>query len=449
MSKRRMLVAVLLVSLAAVLLWSGVATAQAEIKIARPLDGATVREKVKILVPAWCVPVDGFVAYYVDNRFRCAVASEPGDQYFAYSWDTKAVDPDPALSAEARRPRDGRHTIAVQVCDAAGKGQGPKKEITVYVKNNASADMPAGGLKLRYNHKPGVVNRYRFKYTLDVKSIQGATTAARSAGEAVEGAEGVIKRSVESGIEKNTSLVRQKLVGLLRMYQSGQPVPAVGISPKAAYHIEDSLGRIVDMITSSSPGTAVTIDLPNLPEQKIRIGDTWTQPEKVFRNALTGEAATFVTTNTLEGLEWEHGFPCAKIRSTFSGQAKIPFSVLFVEPVSVRGETITYFAYDVGKVVSSRTTATADASVSSSIVSALTQAAQPQASAFGSGLSGMTPMAGMAGGGAAGMPTPVPVGHPAYGTARSGAEGSGVPGQSYEQTARVTLEITGSIELAY
>jgi hypothetical protein len=383
MLRARYLIGIIFLVVLAVLS-SSVALAELEIK--RPLDGATVRETVRVIVPAESVPMGGFISCYIDERFRAAVAAseqartETGD--FVYFWDTKAENPDPDLPPDQRKARDGRHTITVQTYDAIGKSQGEPKTITVYVKNNASSDMPADGLKLRYASRVGLWNKYEFKYTLDVKSIQGATDVASSAGEAVEGAEGVIKRSIEDVLSDSTALVRQKQVGMVRVYQAGQAVPATWISPKAGYDVEDSMGKIISRITSTSPGTAVTIDLPNMPEYRIRIGDTWSQPEKVLRDAMTGEASTFNSTSTLEGLEWESGYPCAKIRTTFYGVARIPFSKSFREPVSMNGEMLTYFAYDTGKLVYCVTTVKAKTSVDPSVVNSLTQQRMPQGGNF-------------------------------------------------------------------
>ncbi len=103
----------------------------------------------------------------------------------------------------------------------------------------------------------------------------------------------------------------------------------------------------------------------------MRIGDTWTQEEKLLQNVLTGKAATLDCTRTLEGLEWEGGHPCAKIRTTFSGTTKLPSSTLLPQSVPIKGEAVTYFAFQVGKVVSSVTTAIVTTELDSSAISSL------------------------------------------------------------------------------
>ena len=438
---------VVLALLAAVSL-STLVSAQSEIRISRPLDGATVRETVNILVPASAVPVGGFVACTIDGIFRAALATTSEDEeYFVYRWDTKATAPTPKEGQG--RARDGKHAIAVQAYDADGKKVGTEKQIAVYVKNSASSDMPAEGLKLRYNHAVGTEARYKFKYTVDLKSIQGATNLTAAAGEGFEGAEGLVKRSVEDIMPEGTVLVRQKLMGSLERYQGGRSMPVIGLIPKAFYHVEDSQGRTTYVMTSSSPGAPVSVDLPNLPTQRVRIGDTWTQQDKILRDAVTGNSASLTTTGTLEGLEWEGGHPCAKIRTTFSGTVRIPFSAVFTQPISVSGVKTTYFAYRVGKVISTVTRISAEPTVDAAIANSLGQALSPQGAAAASA-AGFAPGFGAPQGGpvagSSAAEGPAAFGPPpTYPAPPTGYEGTGAP----EATVTVKLEINERVELVY
>lgn len=331
--------------------------AQSALRIARPVDGATIREIVNILVPVSSVPEGGFITCIVDGRYQCATDSMSEDgKYYVYRWDTKAVEVSPETGEVKVRPSDGKHVISALVYGSDGKRTGQKADITVYVKNNASADMPSNGLKLRYKSPVGSSNEYHFKYTEDIKSIEGATTLAKAMGEAVEGAEGTVARSVEDKIYGDSVLVRQKLTDTLVLYYAGQGVPEPGFGAKSLYHVEDSMGHVTYVMSSSSPGMPIGIDLPILPAKFVKIGDTWAGPMKVFKNALTGESAKINATSTLEGLEWEGGYPCAKIKSTFAGNIRLPYSTLITRPLELTGEegflATTYFAYKVGKVVS-------------------------------------------------------------------------------------------------
>ena len=356
------------------MLLSVLASAQTELRIARPVDGATVRETVNVLVPAASIPEGGFISCIVDGQFKCADATRSEDgRYFVYRWDTKAIDRSPETGVELPRPKDGKHVILVQVYDASGKKAGKGQQVAVYVKNSAAADMPAGGLKLRYSNDIGATGNYRCKYAIDLKSIEGATNITGALGEAVEGEEATVKRSVEDVMPDGTLLVRQKLIGALVSFSAGQPV-ALNVEPKSFYAVEDALGRMTYVMKSSSPGVAVSLDMPNLPSQNVRIGDSWGLTERIFRDLSTGESVALTTTSVLEGLEWEGGHPCARIKTRFTGTVKLPFSSLITQAIPISGEATTYFAYRAGKVISSTTRAISEPALPQSMVNNLTQA---------------------------------------------------------------------------
>ena len=240
---------------------------------------------------------------------------------------------------------------------------------------------------------------------------------------------------------EGTSLIRQKLTGDLQWYVGGQPVPAAGVAPKAAYYVQDSFGGVTSVIASSSPGTAISIDVPKLPERRVRIGDTWVLSEKLFRDVVTRDFATLTTSNMLVGLEWKGGYPCAKIRTTFSGTVKIPFSRMLTEPVSLTGERITFFAYETGKVVAYATRATAKTKVDENVVNSLTR--MP---AGGAGMGVSSP-----GYASPAFPSPqgFPGGEPPPGMVAPGlvGPGSGLGGMSSMQAPKVDLVIEVKQEL--
>ena len=405
------------------MLLSVLASAQTEVRIARPVDGATVRETVNVLVPASGIPEGGFITCMVDGQFKCADATKSEDRrYFVYRWNTKAIERSPETGVEQPRPKDGKHDIAIQVYDHTGKKVGNEQQVSVFVKNSAAADMPAEGLKLRYASDRGAITKYRCKYSIDLKSIQGATNITGALGEAIEGAQATVKRSVEDVMPDGTILVRQKLEGAFLNFTAGQPI-AADIVPKAFYAVEDTLGRMTYVMMSSSPGVAVSLDMPNLPSQKVRIGDSWGLTEKVFRNLATGESVAISATSVLEGLEWEGGHPCARIKTRFAGTVGLPFSSLITQAIPIMAETTTYFAYRVGKVVLSTTRAVSEPALPQSMVNNLTQALVSKST---NAIPGSSPI-GMMG---------------SQGSMFQGPEGS-----KEEQTVKVKLEVNESIEL--
>lgn len=403
------------------------AMAQSELRIVRPVDGATVRETVNILVPVSSVPTDpkpGFIACSIDGVYEAASAEKSEDgRYFVWRWDTKAVQYSPETGQPRGRLKEGKHTIVAQAYGSDGKKFGKAAEIAVYVKNSASADMPAGGLKLRYKNTIGTANDYRFRYVTNLKSIEGATTLTQALGEAVEGTQGVVRRSIEDMLDRDSYLVRQKLQGALQFYSAGRAYPA-DILAKSEYHVEDTLGHTTYVMSSSSPGAMIGVDLPILPSQSVKIGDTWTEPIKLFKTTLTGESARLMSTNTLEGLEWEGGYPCAKIITKFSGDVRVLSSTLLKKPLSLNGEAVTYFAYRVGKVVSFVVRAYAQPELSQKDVDDLKQALITSKNVPGSPHT-------------SGMPEENITGLPTMGTSR-GPSG---------QTVKVKLEFVQSLEL--
>ena len=340
-------------------------------RIARPVDSATVREVVNILVPVSAVPEGGFITCIIDGRYQCATDRQSEDgRYFVYRWDTKAVEVSPETGKVKGRPQEGKHVIIAQAYGSDGKKTGSSAQVTVYVKNDASSDMPSNGIKLRYKNTLGTSNEYHFKYTEDIKSVEGATTLAKAIGEAVEGGEGTVVRRVEDRVSGDSVLVRQSLIDSLTMYYAGTPVPQYNLMTKSEYHIEDSTGHVTYLMSSTSHGIPIGIDLPILPAKAVKIGDTWVEPLKVFKYALTGEAAKLSGTSALEGLEWQGGQPCARIKTQFSGTVRLPYSTIARTPLSISGEATTYFAYKIGKLISFSAWATAEPEMPGQVLSA-------------------------------------------------------------------------------
>lgn len=372
MSRVKFLKAVIILGLLVLLVLPSMALAQGDIQIGRPLDGATVRETVNILVPAASVPKGGFVSYSVDGQFKTASYEQTADKAnYVFRWDSKEIDPDTNLKMEQRLPHDGKRIISVQAYDKNGIKSGKSKQITIYVKNNASADMPASGLKLEYRYIPGASARYKIHSAITVKSIQGDTSVASKLG-IIGGKEFVFKRTVEDIVSRNTAMIRQRFDGNVTDLNGGTPVIDTSIVPKSSYRIEDAHGNVSSVIHWPSSGKIVTVDMPKLPVKRIKIGDTWTLKQRILRDPLSEDSAGFSTVNTLEGLEWEGGYPCAKIKTSFTGSVKIPDTTLVKDDLTVTGETITYFAYRIGKMITSTTTATAELTVDASTASSLT-----------------------------------------------------------------------------
>ncbi len=418
--------------------------AQAKVQISRPLDGATVRETVRIIVPASSVPSGGYVAISIDGRRRSALAKDVEADAFVYEWDTKALDPDTKLPLAQRQPREGSHKISVQAFDSAGKRFGDPAEITVNVKNKASELMPASGLLLRFNRKIGAASKYKFSTVTNITDIAGARELADTIGQAIEATEYVIVQSTEDVRPDSTALVRQKLDGSIKIGSGGRMIPIPNLTVKAAYRIEDSCGRTVGSIESRAPGSKVVVEIPNLPIQRVRVGDSWTDVDNVFQDWASGSNMSMTCSNFLEGMEWEGGYPCAKIRTVFNGTKRIPNSPILTEPVSIRGERFTYFAFQVGKVISAETTLTITADMQKSAITSLSERLMSSYTAKFPSLSGSAD--GRAGSGSGGFGPNLPNEAPPSGGMFRSTEPAGGSGSD---SAKVTFEIKQKVELVH
>jgi len=422
----------------------GTLYAQSAIEIARPLDGATVRETVRVIVPASSVPSEGYVAVSIDGRRRSALAPDEESGAYVYLWDTKGLDPDANLPPAQRQPKEGPHTITVQAFDAAGKKFGEPKQISVVVKNKASELMPASGMLLRYNRKVGPVSKYKFSTVSNLSDIAGAKELADTIGQAIEAAEYVVDQSTEDLRPDGTALVRQKPDGDIKIGSGGRMISIPNLKVKAAYRIEDGCGRTTGNIESIASGEKVVVELPNLPVQRVRIGDSWTEVDNVFQDWSSGSNMAMSVTSTLEGVEWQGGYPCAKIRSVYSGTKKLPSSTILTDAVPIRGERITYFAFQVGKVISTETTAIITGQVPRSTIGSLSEKIMSAYTTKFPSLSSSGATGGPPGGSGFNMPNEAPPG----GMFNSPSDSFGGTG-STSDTVKVTFEIKQKVELVH
>src|SRR5438874_984860 len=103
---------------------------EAPFSIQKPLDGATVREKVPIVVPLASIPEGGYVALSIDGQFRVALTPTPEQRAnmkpgakFVYMWDTKqSVKVRGGVTTEV--PKDGEHELSMTLYAPLAGAQG-------------------------------------------------------------------------------------------------------------------------------------------------------------------------------------------------------------------------------------------------------------------------------------------------------------------------------------
>lgn len=106
---------------------------------------------------------------------------------------------------------------------------------------------------------------------------------------------------------------------------------------------------------------------PDLPENPVKIGDSWTSTVPIIQKSSTGETTlNFVSTYTLEGYETADGYECAKIRveiqGTYNGTAQQQ-GIEMISEGTITGSGIFYFAYKEGLMVEMTSDGTMDAVV--------------------------------------------------------------------------------------
>ncbi len=306
------------------------ASAQAPFTIVSPKQGAKVRETVPIVMPKASVPQGGFIGVSIDGKFIEATTptADPKTGNFIYNLNTKG-----------KQIPDGDHTLGVTLFMNSG-GQpviADKSEVKIHVGNREGIDFPADGMLIKYKFFPGYNSIYRVDIGQDASILSEAKNkmggrASQLPGFAESARMLVAVDDVKPG---GLGLVRFQLVpykGKDKDYVvatvAGDPGPSkipqnqfapmyrilkpsghevYGDVPEALVVHEDDVERYV----------LVTLPLPLLPQDKVKIGDTW-QGGIAFDTGLearvTGKASRVQpAVGTLTNVEWESGQPCAKI----------------------------------------------------------------------------------------------------------------------------------------
>jgi hypothetical protein len=352
-----------------------IAQNQAPFTIRFPPDGATVRETVRVRVPLASIPENGYVAYYINGQFRVALAptaeqrasQKPGEM-FEFAWDTKSPYKGVGVK-EQPAPEDGEYEITAVLyaptsASAANAIAMQTSSVRVTLANKINND--PGAITLRYNFVDGDARTYGRKGETVV--VAGLTQgAAGTTDQELVSQRSELLLAVEDKYNNGRSLVRNKLLSLA-VRQGGQEVvlPTQSL-PNSLYQEVDPIGRVYyqndtvsfDQFAQLGLPVSATLELPKLPVQPVRIGDTWvtenvsldipgTAPDKQPRVSVTSK---FV------GLEWENNYQVAKITQTYDSATKplsarsIVFGNILVDSPQIKFEQDIYLAYRTGTLV--------------------------------------------------------------------------------------------------
>jgi hypothetical protein len=174
------------------------ASAQVPFKVARPQDGARVRETVRIQIPRTALTNVKYLALSVDGKFRAGLgvpspvfekngkAKSVTTDVLAYDetsvsilWNTKALTPDPKNPSLLEGVEDGPHAVEIIAFDGNNKRIG-RQSLTLEVDNKGGLRVPADGILLTYRFQVGDETHYSQK--TDVEYLGENKPAALGAG---------------------------------------------------------------------------------------------------------------------------------------------------------------------------------------------------------------------------------------------------------------------------
>jgi hypothetical protein len=355
---RALLVAVLMAGVTAAL-----ALAQGTpFNILRPVDGAIVRERVRIEVPRASIPQGGFVGVYIDGRFQTSLAPRQDDKEprLRYIWDTKVPIVDPSTGKE-EPIRDGEHTITVVLYDPEGRAI-DRAEVRVQVANQEGIILPSMGTRLQYRFRLGENVNYKQRDEVILLAGQtGAEITGGVTGEQVAYEADTFFNLFAYDIRGNNFIVRQR-ANKQQVLAYNQPIYTLGEEMfRAVLQFVTPLGNVVyqNVDTANDPYVFRVMVLPILPELRVKPGDTWTSFAHILLPDMPVERARKVLAqNKLEGVEWEGGYPTVKIRQTYEGtlSGTLEFSNYVLQSPKVKLDRTLWFAFNAGRLVRSETT---------------------------------------------------------------------------------------------
>lgn len=362
--------------------------AQAPFTIVRPLDGAHVRETIKILIPKGSIPENGYIGVFIDGKFIEAVRPPVVGKYFEYDLDTHArgIEDSPA-----GKPYKLEVVLFTTYNDQPRIVD--RSSVDVYVANKSSIPVPNSGFQLRYKWTPGTDMVYDFSARVLVDAISEDQEKLGGRPAELENVVPITTRlmyAVDRQFPDADGKVRADSDGLVRIQlvpDKGKDYVVVPIEgndqPEKHYDVDlapiymrlTTTGRqiwgTVPELSNSSflPGHGVEeslfadLPLPTLPVNKVRPGDSWrSRFQDGVPNFLdniqerNNLVATFPARGEFVGVEWEMGHPCAVLKDTIaasesSDQEKAIEKETGIAPRKIKEEETLWFSLDTHKVL--------------------------------------------------------------------------------------------------
>lgn len=318
---------------------AGLAVAQAPFTIVRPADGSKVREKVRVMVPKNSVPSGGYVGVFVAGKFVEATVPQPKDKYLEYVLDTKARDiADGPLNIELVLYVD--QNDQPRIVD--------RSSVDVILSNSASIKVPDDGIKLRYKWRIGTEYVYNLETRTQLATLSEAQAklGARGTDLPVEAEKLRMLYSVDNVFSNGDALLRMQA---LPTKGKDYAFITTTSSPEGRIFMDYEMHSLYMRVTGTGremfgsipfyvplEGTAgessrtdlfAVHPLPMLPDKPVVPGDVWQARfqdgnidlEKLHeQNRVT---KSLIARGEFLGVEWESGFPCAKIKHVIEAGA--------------------------------------------------------------------------------------------------------------------------------
>jgi hypothetical protein len=453
---------------------TGAATAEKALEITEPKDGAAVREKVKIVVPRGSVPPDGFAAIYIDGRFKLALSppsqeeideaagKKPAvkiDPNVVYIWDTKeALTQNTTAIAEDRFAKDGPHLIEIRTYKQDGE-EAERARVQVMLKNalEVASNKP---VKLYYN-KPPIGKSYVLEHTVNLQATTAASGFGAGAGgfggQGAFGGAGTFGGAGGSGLggsERITHLELSKyLVSLedwnqntgLGFWRERRESPLsitvngvkhiVRLDTSSRYYSLAPNGTVTGSKVMEREGRVPILNPINVPVQRPglshRLNEPFTTNLRVHLGGYIPGALTVDRVEAvIEGMEWQHGEQCARIKLTYlAGNARVNIRSVNLTDVAFeieQGTSTIWFSEDTNRVIKAKH------EITGNLVVDISQGGTGVAGEFGDGGGGYPGMGGYPGaGGYPGGGGGYPGGGFGMAGGYPGGRGGGYPGAGF------------------
>jgi hypothetical protein len=389
----------------------------AGLTLLRPKDGDTVRETVKVVVPRSSIPPNGFASLFIDGLFRVAQTTTPGSSKpVTFFWDTKAKLPDPNLPENKRVVEDGEHAVEVRTYTDDGR-MAERTSVNVNVANRVPI-RKGQPIYLGYRFKVGDSTKYSYTYDLKAAGTQNAAGAGPTTLPEINYKEFSKLALFVEDVNAGEAFMRERRFSPVTVSYGDVP-QSVPIDESSRYFEARPNGNTIPSSAMTREKRTPFFGPVYLPARSVPVGASWRGPVMIWGGAFSTNPMVLMATNTLEAVEWEHGVPTARIKSTYKGKEKISnsFAGIPSAQIEVTGTSTFYYAPSSGKIV--RAVHEMDGKL-------LIDTNQAGAGGGSPGYGGPGGAPGY-GGGAPGYGGP-PGGSPGYGGPPGGAPGYSAPG---------------------